>query len=388
MDPAQAHHGKLLLHGRLGLNHSEFPAGRAEGKRMKILVISFAGIGDTVLATPFIRELRTNYPEARIDALVRWRGAKDVLSDSPYLNTIYQQDLLGESYGKAMAFLSVLRRNRYDVSINTHPQSRVHYRAIARFIGAKTRLSHVYEGWNLLDRLLVNRTMPQDYQCHTVDNNLALLSLLGKRPLLPGHQLEIFLSAADLDWAESFLAGQNLTRHKRLGLHVGSGRTKNLAMKRWPLPRYLELVGRLRRAHPDLAILLFGGPDEEQDLQQILAAHASPLVLRVPSRTLLQAAALMQRCTAFLSVDTVHMHLAAAVNAPNQVVIEAPTLNKTNEPYGNAFTLVPNPAVAGRNLEFYRYDGGGIRGSREELIRCMESVTVEAVEAALERILA
>ncbi len=33
-----------------------------------------AGIGDTLLATPFIRELRANYPDAQIDALVLWAG--------------------------------------------------------------------------------------------------------------------------------------------------------------------------------------------------------------------------------------------------------------------------------------------------------------------------
>jgi hypothetical protein len=78
------------------------------------------------------------------------------------------------------------------------------------------------------------------------------------------------------------------------------------------------------------------------------------------------------------------MHVAAAVNAPRQVVIEAPTLNKTNQPYGNPFTLIPNPAVAGRNLEYYRYDGRGIQGSREELLRCMASVTVDAVYEGLQ----
>src|SRR5207302_3960122 len=114
-------------------------------------------------------------------------------------------------------------------------------------------------------------------------------------------------------------------------------------------------------------------------LQQVLAAHPSPLVVRARSQTLRQAAALMQRCTAFLSVDTALMHLAAAVKAPRQIVIEAPTFNKTNEPYGNAFRLVKNPAVAGRNLEYYRYDGRGIRGTREELVRCMESVSVDSV---------
>jgi len=105
--------------------------------------------------------------------------------------------------------------------------------------------------------------------------------------------------------------------------------------------------------------------------------------MRVPSKTLRQAGALMQRCTAFLSVDTALMHIAAAVKAPHQIVIEAPTFNKTNEPYGNPYVLVRNPAVAGRNLEYYCYDGQGIKGSKEELIRCMESVGVESVEEAL-----
>ncbi len=87
----------------------------------------------------------------------------------------------------------------------------------------------------------------------------------------------------------------------------------------------------------------------------------------------------MQRCTAFLSVDTALMHVAAAVKAPHQIVIEAFTLNKTNEPYGNPYALVPNPAIGGRNLEYYRYDGGAIKGKPEELVRCMASVTVESV---------
>jgi ADP-heptose:LPS heptosyltransferase len=351
---------------------------------MKILVISLAGIGDTVLATPLVRELRGHFPKARIDALVRWPGAKDVLLGNPHLNTIYQQDLLGESYGKAIEFLRSLRQTGYDVSINTHPQSRIHYRAIARFIGARRRISHVYEGWNLVDRFLVNQTLAQDYGQHTVENNLRLLTLVDRTNTVPEHELQVFLSTTDVQWADAFLTSHNLRNRKRLGLHVGSGRTKNLALKRWPLHRYIELLGLVRKTHPEVSILLFGGPDEEADLQEILATHSSPLVLRVHSQTLRQAAALMQQCTAFLSVDTVHMHLAAAVKTPRQIVIEAPTLNKTNEPYGNPFTLVKNPAIGGKNLEFYRYDGRGIRGTAEELIRCMDSITAGSVFAAVE----
>jgi ADP-heptose:LPS heptosyltransferase len=78
-------------------------------------------------------------------------------------------------------------------------------------------------------------------------------------------------------------------------------------------------------------------------------------------------------------VDTALMHIAAAVKVPNQIVIEAMTLNATNLPYGNPFTLIKNPAVNGRNLDYYRYDGGDIKGTREELIACMAAVKIEDV---------
>ncbi len=350
---------------------------------MKILIISLAGVGDTVLATPLIQELRANFPQAQIDAVVRWAGSRDVLEGNPHLNSVFQQNLLNESYAKALGFLRPLRRAAYDVSINSHPQSRIHYRFIARFVGAKMRISHVYDSWNVLDSFLVNRTLPQEYRRHTVDHNLDVLEVLGKNAVRPDHELQIFPSPSDQAFAEGFLVSHKLAERQRLGIHVGSGATKNLTMKRWPLRRYIELLAIVRRAWPELAVVLFGGPDEESELQQILAAHSSPLVVRARTQTLRQASALIQRCTSFLSVDTALMHLAAAVRAPGQIVIEAPTFNKTNEPYRNPFTLVPNPAVNGRNLEYYRYDGRGIRGTRAELIQCMESVTVESVAAAI-----
>jgi ADP-heptose:LPS heptosyltransferase len=354
---------------------------------MKILVISLAGIGDTILATPLIHELRAGFPQAQIDALVLWAGSRDVLEGNPHLNTIYQRNLIKENKAESLAFLQRLRRARYDVSINAHPQSRMQYRAIARFIGARLRLSHEYECSGPFDRLLVNRTLPQNYQRHSIDLNLDVLAELGCRPALSQHELEIYLSPADHQWGEELVDRHQLRERPWLGLHAGSGGTKNLALKRWPLGHYVELVGKLRAARPELPILLFGGPDEDAELERIMAPHPSPLLVRVRSKTLKQAGALMQRGAAFLSVDTALMHLAAAVKAPGQIVIEAPTLNKTNEPYGNPYVLVPNPAIGGRNLEYYRYDGRGIKGTPEELTRLMAAVSVDAVFEAVKRVL-
>jgi hypothetical protein len=47
---------------------------------------------------------------------------------------------------------------------------------------------------------------------------------------------------------------------------------------------------------------------------------------------------------------------------------------------------VKNPVVNGHGLDYYRYDGGDIKGTREELLACMTSVTVERVFETVSRL--
>ena len=353
---------------------------------MKILVISLAGIGDTLFATPLIHELRANFPDATIDVLTKEAGARDLLESNPHINRVIYKNLMKCGQWEALRFFWSLRPERYQFSINTHPQSRIHYRVAAFVVGAPKRISHEYECFNWLDRRLVNATLPQDYSRHAAENNLALLSLMGAQKKLPAYALEIYLTPDEQKWADDFLGQNHLAGKQWLGIHVGSGGTKNLALRRWPLENYIELARRLRQSHPELGVLFFGGPEEKSDHEQIRSQLAEALF--PPTKNLRQAAALISHCAAFLSVDTALMNIAAAMQARGQIVIETPTWNKPIEPYANPFTLVKNPAVAGRGLDFYRYDGGDIKGTREELRRCMASVTVEEVHATVGRVLA
>ncbi|MCX6906335.1 MAG: glycosyltransferase family 9 protein [Verrucomicrobia bacterium] len=296
---------------------------------MKILVIALAGIGDCLIATPLIHELRLHYPDAELEAFVFWPGSRELLEGNPHLNAIHQRNLVKDGRVRAIRYLLQLRRRKYDITINAHPQGPIHYRIAAGLIQGRLRLSHRYEKHGVLDSILVNRTLPQDYSLHSIQNNNRLLELLGKKPLLPQHEMEIYLAPAELQWAGEFIQQRRLNHRQRLGLHVGSGGTK------------------------------------------------------VPSRNLRQAAALMKHCHSFLSVDTALMHVATAMKAPHQIVIEAPTLNTTNQPWQTDYRVVRNPMVNGRNLEYYRYDGGPIKGSREHLLACMASIKVQDVYQAV-----
>ena len=72
---------------------------------MNLLVISLAGIGDTLFATPLIHELRANFPAANIDALVLWPGSKNLLEGNPHLNSVHQKNLICAGKVESLRFL-------------------------------------------------------------------------------------------------------------------------------------------------------------------------------------------------------------------------------------------------------------------------------------------
>jgi ADP-heptose:LPS heptosyltransferase len=354
---------------------------------MKILVISLAGIGDTLIATPLIHELRANFPDAEVDALVFWAGSRDLLAGNPHLRRVHQCNSFEVGAPAFLKFMFGLRQERYDVSINAHPQSKAVYRVVARIIGATRRLSHIYDNSTFLDKLLITHQLAQDYAIHSADNNLKLLSLLGKAPKLAPHGFELFLTPEETAAAKN-IADQNQFASRRVvGIHVGSGKTKNLRLKRWPVENYLALIRKLTSARPDVTVLLFGGPGEKEENARIAAEAAHPNLVIPKTRSIREAAALMKHCEVFLSVDNSMMHFAAAMKVPKQVLIESMAFGPTLEPYGRPYRLVENPAVHGRNLDYYRYDGKGIRGTEQELRQIMEAVKVGAVFAAITEVL-
>ena len=223
----------------------------------RILVLSLSGIGDTLMATPLLHELRLQYPEAALDVLVLWAGAAEVLRGNPHVREVIRHDFLKAGQVSSVARCLELRRRRYDLSINTHTQGRRGYRLIARLIGARARLSHEYENQSWMDRLLVTRSLPQDYSLHVMENNVRLLGLLGLSPRLPSPGYEVFLSEEERRWAVGWLENRKLLGRPWLGIHTGSGGTKNLALRRWPVGHYARLLQEWRRRYPWIPVVLF-----------------------------------------------------------------------------------------------------------------------------------
>ena len=97
---------------------------------MKILILALSGIGDALMFTPALKLLRQSLPSAEIDALVMFKGTKEIYETNTNFNKIIHFDLIKEGTLNSLKFVLGLR-NKYDATINIYPSNRKEYNKIA-----------------------------------------------------------------------------------------------------------------------------------------------------------------------------------------------------------------------------------------------------------------
>jgi len=125
------------------------------------------------------------------------------------------------------------------------------------------------------------------------------------------RQPRLYLSDADRDAAHRFWNEHRLQRRVVIALHPGSGSER----KRWPAHNFAALADALTREF-DAAILLLAGPADADALAQIRRGRQVAHALVLDNLGLVELAALLERCTAYIGNDAGPTHIAAAVGVP------------------------------------------------------------------------
>ena len=86
-------------------------------RKIRILIIHTAFIGDIVLSTPLIKKLRDTYPKAEITYLTTPIGAS-ILRNNPYLTHIIEYDKRGEHRG-IKGFWAITKKIKMELSYNS-----------------------------------------------------------------------------------------------------------------------------------------------------------------------------------------------------------------------------------------------------------------------------
>ena len=137
----------------------------------RILVIQTAFIGDLVLTTSFLRELRKLYPNSYIAVLVHL-GTEDILNQNPHINEVIPLDKnkIKSSISKFYQFMLEIRSKKFTICFSCH----FSYRSslISFFSGAKKRVGYSNSGFGFLHNLSVFRPK---FKIHEVDKLYYLL---------------------------------------------------------------------------------------------------------------------------------------------------------------------------------------------------------------------
>ncbi|MBJ6145206.1 glycosyltransferase family 9 protein [Hymenobacter sp. BT559] len=260
---------------------------------MKILVLRFSSIGDIVLTTPVVRQLKTQVPGARVHFATK-PAYRSLLEANPYVDRTH---VLSGTLGE---LVRELRAEQFDFIVDLHNNLRT------RLIRLQLPgvLGRAFDKLNWQKWLLVNFKIDRLPPVHIVDRYRAAAAAFGIRDdgggldyfIPPGQEVEVTAALPSGFQAGNYVAVAIGAQH---------------ATKRLPVEKLIELVAKLAPR----PVVLLGGPEDESTGHVIELAFQhphSPVFNACGQFSLHQSASLVQQADFVVSHDTGLMHIAAA----------------------------------------------------------------------------
>ena len=289
----------------------------------KILVIKLRAIGDVILATPVVENLRQAFPQAQIDFLTE-KMCAPIVAGHPALHEVLILDR--KQVGASRRLIHQIRQRRYDLVFDLfgNPRSAV----LTLLSGAPQRVGFRFRVRQYAYNVKVE---PRGDRVHEVEFNLDALRTL-QIPIVT-RQLLVAVDEASENFATQFWRENGLENRLVVGLNASGG----WYTKRWPLEFFAQLGDRVQR-ELNAVILLLWGPGEYEDVTAIAQTMRGSAVL-APATNLKQLAALLSRLNLLVSNDSGPLHLAAAMGT-HVVGIYGPTRPDLQGPWGEGHEVI------------------------------------------------
>jgi ADP-heptose:LPS heptosyltransferase len=273
---------------------------RKNKKAVRFLVVSTTGIGDTLMGTPALRALRESFPESEIHFLVHSKR-KELLWGNPRIDRILEY-----------------RNNWFSRGLLSWRSQATFYDHVLIF--------HANEDiWKLLPKIqygdCYNRQNFEDpaqrvfslgpLVKHSIQKRLALVKKVGGQESAD-YRYEYSIPEDCLEWAHRRLGQRGISPRDRIvGMQLGAADS----FKCWPIESYVEL-GRSLQAKYGVKIYLNASPREKELVNRFLTLFGNPDGVILGGTHLSRAAAMVQTCSLFISIDTGPMHMAIGSGVP------------------------------------------------------------------------
>ena len=343
------------------------------------LIVSLRYLGDVLLSTPLALSIKKHMPEAQIDYLV-FEGTDGILQKNPHIRSV----LTIPPESKNILFYTSLW-NRYDYAIGTNPSDRTAFYCAC---GGRRAVGFSYlsrkEWWK---KLLLNQCNFYNDQIHIVPLILSQLECLS----IPQNPRVVM----GYDANDEKLIEEMLGKKDYILLHPYSRKR----YKYWPAAYWGELAAVIQNNLGIRAIFTVSPNANDNEHFKAIMASSSSNLSHFPQPVLLsQLAAAIKKSKAYIGVDNVVTHMAAALDIPT-VALFGPSLVHHWGPWPNGCLektpYLPSGSVQRHdkiiiiqeNMPCVPCNKEKCTHSKNGQIECMNAIKVEKVFSELNKVL-
>ena len=273
-----------------------------------ILINARFKIGDSIMLSPLIRELKLAYPNIQID-LLAGKDNNFMFPNNPYVHktfTLYRGYLLH----KNIINIIKLHKQNYSVIIDVTPLKFGNY-IYLKLLNAKTYIAD-----DAVNRYSINL---KEYRCYDIlldkQKNLIHMSQHLSRYLEPfdvkatSTKTEVYFSNADIDKATAFL--KKFSSKKNILINIdGSAKEKCFTVN-----DYAYISKEVSSAYPDYNIFISSLSTRRNEVHIHLNTNLIKNVHQLyETKTIFEIMAFISKVDLLISPDTSLVHIATALN--------------------------------------------------------------------------
>jgi heptosyltransferase-2 len=334
-------------------------------KIKRILVRGVNWVGDTILTYPTLQILKSFFPKSHIAILIH-DSLIDLWKTFPFIDEIisFQRKKGFRSLFEDLNLAISLRKKKFDLAIilprSFHSAFQIFLGGIPIRIGFENEFRSIFLTHKISRRKEI-------YRIPRIKYYMKLVELFGKIEKIPSPN--IFLRNEDRKWAYETLKDLGLSDAGPL-IGMNPGATYGLS-KCWYPDRFGELGRRLSKRWNG-NILIFGKKEEKVIAEEILKILGDGGIDLTGKTSLLQLAALLEKCNLLITNDTGTMHIATAVGT-SVVALFGSTDPLTTGPWGEGHVVLRKELPCSPCLK-------RICPTKHS---CMKLITVDEVEEAV-----
>lgn len=298
-------------------------------KPRTILVRMPNWIGDLVMGTPVLTDLRAAFPEASITAMCRAPGC-ELLQKDPSIDELYCFTRPENKFLRRQDLRNIIAKieaGKFDTSVlltNSFSSAWLCWQGkVKRRIGYSAHFR----------RLLLTDPIPWPKEkAHQVDLYKGLLAPLGvgKSKTAP----RLFVDEREVEESKELLYQRGYKRGEKLiGINPGAAYG---SAKCWPPERFRELALELEKeAH----VVFFGDAQTSSLVKEICKSLPGRVMNLAGVTSLRQLACIIKDCDLLVTNDSGPMHIAAAFDTP-LVALFGSTDEEATGPYGKPDAVI------------------------------------------------